>query len=535
MLLTLLTGGQSSDNAPVDLLDSLIYTTIVLFILSVITEKLTQLIRMYPSYFRIIGAIASLCAYVPIVGSGLSEQFNNWNYIAGVVLLFMFNTAILVLIVANSEHFQGWIGKERVKHLDMLNHVKKETKAATPTEQTTKEKEVTLLSFFVGVVVAYAFKANLFDLFETPPELGWKGIQPLVEGKLILNPEYFSLDLVSGIGLLLTAFFLAFGSKFFHDLLDTLLYTKNLKRHLNDKATYDIETTQELDTILKHTEGSLVRMAIEQNRETLEKLPNFLSVHEGPDLKTGRKIVYLNITDTNTKDAPRELKYELEGKTRTVAVYVITNAAMGKVSVGKIFNNNDRSYIGSIGLPITLGNELWILTCGHVMTGGSFVPDRLTGRLSNPEPATFAYKNGNESRGRWEYGYQDHEFDIALVKPDNADNVQSSGLASRPYPLSATSSSLAVSFSGAKTEANGIVFAQEVEEPLMFANTVVRMKGLVKISAPHGIGGISQPGDSGSVLVHNNNAVAMIIGSSPLFTYALSLEKILNGWEAQIR
>src|SRR5690606_28958242 len=133
------------------------------------------------------------------------------------------------------------------------------------------------------------------------------------------NPQYFDTGILTIIGFLLTAFFLAFGSKFFHDLLDTLLQVKNLKRKLNDRETYSIETVQELEEQLKYTQVQLVRLAIEQNRHWLEKLPNFLSVHDGIDVSTrDTRIAYLNITDNNISGLPSSLPYTLaDNKPRT--------------------------------------------------------------------------------------------------------------------------------------------------------------------------------------------------------------------------
>jgi hypothetical protein len=61
------------------------------------------------------------------------------------------------------------------------------------------------------------------------------------------------------------------------------------------------------------------------------------------------------------------------------------------------------------------------------------------------------------------------------------------------------------------------------------------MKGLLKISANEKISSISKAGDSGSVLhTADNRAVGIIIASNDFFTYAMSLEKILSGWDAKI-
>lgn len=516
-----------------DLLDNLIYVTIILFILSVITEKFTQLIRMYPAKFRAIAICAGLLFYYPLMRAAFAVDTTvegSGSFLAGIIILFIANTFSLVIIVANTR--QARTSTLPVQHLASLRNIAKDKNAP----QETKEREVTILSFIIGLVVAYAFQANLFSLFQSPPLLGWKDAAPLMEDQgYALNPEYFSLNIIAIIGFLLTAFFLAFGSKFFHDLLDTLFYAKNLKRHLSDKETFNVESADQLRAILKHTQGSMIKLAIQQNKERLEKLPNFFSVHEGTDLQTGEKIVFLNIKDSNLVGIPDTLTYQLEGTSRTVRVRIIPNVEIATVSSGRIYNEQTSNFIGSIGVPFTFNQQLWLLTCGHVMLGGNFDPATQQGLLANPGLAQFYFRRNNPAQGDWLYGYQDLEFDIALIRPHNANEIPSTGLAADPFALAASTSLITVSFKGAVSEGTGYVISQDVEEPIKFANTTVQMKGLIKIAAGGGLGSISQPGDSGAALITSDNqAVAIILASSSLYTYALSLEKIFAGWNAKI-
>ena len=80
-----------------DLLDLLIYTLGILFILSVITEKLTQVIRMYPHTFRLIVIAVGVFFYIPIVNSFQSGPLS----IAVFIVLLVIDTAIIALTVAN--------------------------------------------------------------------------------------------------------------------------------------------------------------------------------------------------------------------------------------------------------------------------------------------------------------------------------------------------------------------------------------------------------------------------------------------------
>ncbi len=531
---------QPESGPPPDILDSLIYATIVLFILSMITEKLTQLVRYYPRTFRWIGIMACGAFYFPIIRATMYDPRLS---VFSIILLLTFNTGLLVVLVVNDPivaDSKNIFLRFLFKHLEIFKNIRKKDDVQVVTKEINKEnqeKEVTALSFIVGFLVAYCFNANLFKLLKPAVELGWGNTAPFVpEPWYALNPQYFDTGIITSIGFILTAFFLAFGSKFFHDVLDTLLQVKNLKRKLNDKETYDIEAIAELEEQLKFTQGQLVRLAIEQNKTWLEKLPNFLSIHEGIDTESrNTKIAYLNTTDNNVEGLPNTLSYTLsDKKRRTVPLKIIPNVSIASVA-GKLFNENNAQYIGSVGVPLEMDQELWLMTCGHVLMSGNFDPKSQQGTLTAPGRVRFCMDNTDECVAAWTYGYQDKEFDIALIKPDDPKNVRPSGLLSKPLEMSKQIDRVTVSFKGAVSSGNGYVFADEVEEPIRFANQTVRMKGLLKISSNEKLTSISKPGDSGAALyTPDNHAVGIIIASNDFFTYAMSLEKILSGWDAKI-
>lgn len=81
-----------------------------------------------------------------------------------------------------------------------------------------REKKIHLLSISVGVFVAIITNADFFKIIETAKIEPWKGFE--------------NFTFLSVLGLIITGLFLSQGSKFFHDLLDTLLYVKNIKKSL---------------------------------------------------------------------------------------------------------------------------------------------------------------------------------------------------------------------------------------------------------------------------------------------------------------
>lgn len=111
-----------------------------------------------------------------------------------------------------------------------------------------RERITFLLALVCGLVTAFASKADLFLLINTPTveytkalDLGWEGYKES-GGKLFQTL----------LGCFLTGIFLSFGSKFWHDALDLLFQIKNLRRKAVEAL--DIKNLEELKTKVSEEE-----------------------------------------------------------------------------------------------------------------------------------------------------------------------------------------------------------------------------------------------------------------------------------------
>src|SRR5690606_27800848 len=109
--------------------------------------------------------------------------------------------------------------------------------------------------------VALLFNANLFNFFDVTNSPGLYPVLPLNSNPAYplyaLDPEFFNISIIKIIGFVLTAFFLWFGAKFFHDLLDNLLQVKTLKRKANEKADWHFNNISEFDQYIQTQEQNL--------------------------------------------------------------------------------------------------------------------------------------------------------------------------------------------------------------------------------------------------------------------------------------
>jgi hypothetical protein len=506
-----------------DLLDVLIYILGILFILSVITEKLTQIVRMYPHTFRSILIAVGVFFYIPIVNS---FQTGPLSVVVFIVLL-VIDTAIIALAVANLSSTKKYAITRKFR---ILQNVQK-TKGIVSANPYLQEREVTLLSFLVGFAVAYVFNADFLSLIADPTQIGKaKPIEPFFfqNGEITINEAYFNFRFITGIGLALTAFFLSFGSKFFHDLLDNLLQVKNLRRNLTEITQPQTSTTP------GNLTPTQIKDVLTPRLDILKKYPGFESANVEAELTSAGKKFLINLHFN--KDVSDEVKRQLDTifQKEGIPIKISETKPAARVRVGKVSHVNEADYIGSVacGLRDSDGNES-VLTCAHVLLSGNFEPDRINDINLN-ENVNLTLRQGR-TPASWFYGYQDDTLDIALIK--TREQITPSGLTA--HTPSQDDLGDLVHFQGAVTD-NGFGFLKAVDEtcPVLFENeTTVNMRGLLKLAhTEFGIDtSIAAGGDSGSLLFdEQNRALGIVLASTDEFTYAIPMGTILDKVNQQI-
>lgn len=108
---------------------------------------------------------------------------------------------------------------EKISNFIKLNLPSLYMKFDAPDEEKKRERKIQLLTGLIGIMVALLCNADFFTLIKQNGN-----IAPLSQ-----------LTLAGSIGCIITGLFLSQGSKFFHDLLDTVLYYKNVKKSLFSK------------------------------------------------------------------------------------------------------------------------------------------------------------------------------------------------------------------------------------------------------------------------------------------------------------
>jgi hypothetical protein len=218
--------------------DKLIFIVSALIILSGITEKLTQFARSYPTQVRILSGVLLVVLLLAIGNTFVTDGSRNirWTMIFAIVSIIVGGLLLVVRIP---------FARQGPKLL--LENITKDSP-----NRDAQESEINALSAIIGIVVAFMFNANMVMMFKINDfeQLGWNGDFPFSLSEFRFRPDKAVFSPVAFIGFLITGFFLTFGSKFFHDLLDLLLEVKNTRRIVNSGSA--------------NTEIELLRLRIDQ-------------------------------------------------------------------------------------------------------------------------------------------------------------------------------------------------------------------------------------------------------------------------------
>ena len=331
---------------------------------------------------------------------------------------------MLFLLSMISERFITWMkiyfGKKG-RSLPLFSDKNEDLRSKPKTKEEEKVRELKTLglNIVLSILIAIIAHASLFDILnaDTPYQsLGW--------GKdNIAKIEHFGDILLLILGSILTGLFISLGSKFWHDLLDLLLYTKSLKEKMCREETYEVKSVDELTEFIRFSEADLVRLAIAQNEQALKtKFSNIEFLNDSVAIIDGerRDVLGIYLTNNNTNGLPDKVPVKLpSGKVYSVNTEItidvgeatITSGMDGSVANGDLFG-----FTGSACCIVSDTNKNdFLLTNCHVLTDG---------HLKNPlfDPGDHDVLYEDKKIGTWHFGSMNATGDFALAAIDNIDN-----------------------------------------------------------------------------------------------------------------
>jgi len=408
-------------------------------------------------------------------------------------------------------------------------------------DENERNKRLIVINIVIGSLICIMLRADLINLMEhmnmPAVSIGWKNFSP--------SDIWDYITLVPGC--FLTGCFLSLGSKFWHDLLDLLLYTKNLKSKLADNQTYDNMTgADQLNEYLDLSDADLVRLAIEQNSAVLKiKFPNIQFLNDSIQVVDGERKDRLGIyiSDDNSDGLPDRVPVKLPGgKTCNVATEIISGVGIATVSgglTGSLANSDLFGYAGSGCCILHDANaQNYLLTNCHVMTDGY-----LRTPIYNTDQPDVTYDD--VKMGQWYYGNMTPMGDLALVKISDidsfTDNYQPEKFAAVTRTIVKDDwQSLVVTARGNKCQTRPAYIIEVVTSQLTVkykdSKTITFNSAILIGDSPSkNCKPVTREGDSGGVIYDAQmQVVGIITAVGDKYTYAIPITEFLSTYHLQL-
>lgn len=414
------------------------------------------------------------------------------------------------------------------------------TKSAGQQEED-RTRRIIQVNLITGTIVALCLRANMIDILahlDKPYEaIGWN--RDLIYWDILTIP----------IGCFLTGCFISLGSKFWHDLLDLLLVTKNLKEKLVDARTYQTAmSADELQEFVLTPESKLAQLAVNAHSVKLSAMSGVLAVGTGYLDRGGSKIGCIEVHITNSVFANAiDSAYPIQiGKSANVMVptkVIVTGGAptVHAISAGEgISNKSKKLGNGTLGAFVkdNVTSDQYLLSCFHVLNGD------YNWKVISDSKIIIETKDGSNNEIADLYsGYRTNELDVAIatLRPNTKPSNKSIGNP-KEYrevePIDAISQTK-INLLGWKSQKrqNGFIYSDSWSASFQYPDgSIWTLNDLVILTridpATNSYQPISQGGDSGAIILdEKGKGIAMLVGSDQAFSYAMKLPKIMKTFD----
>jgi hypothetical protein len=425
---------------------------------------------------------------------------------------------------------------EKIANFFKLHYEPLANKKELEIDEKVREKHIQLVTIIVGVIVALISKANLFDFFKDKFNLFWT------------EEDFKGIAFLSNIiGSIISGLFLSISSKFFHDLIDMLLQSKNLKRKLNDKANWESKNIETFDNYIKEDESKRIENSLLPYKSKLMQIENVVCVSSV--LKNDKPLLQVHVNGEFSLEnlIPKKIFYSGKNNSqKEVLVNIIhdfeptshaTIYPSSKLSNANPYTNNTGSMGGRVFDETT--NEEYFVSCYHVVKSPNHNWDNFQ-PIGNE--TIIDISDNNSSCGLIINAIRDDEVDIAIMKPIN------------DYEINGTISGIGTPYftrilndydkkQKTKVRMNGMVSGFNVGSVIdinlpvkitYIDGSINQLNKMIFIQALSN-GTFSQPGDSGSFIIDEYNyLIGVLVGGFQNVSYVIPINTIFKKTNTKI-
>lgn len=403
-----------------------------------------------------------------------------------------------------------------------------------------REKGIQTVAVLCGILVSIFSGADLFVLIKTGKMLDWQvWFKTHILCDLLgvfTNAKLFS----HALGAVFAGLFISLGSKFWHDVLDFVLYSGNLKRKLAETTTLDqIDNIKQLDEFIQLYPSDLAQMAAVQWREqiTQDELPNVIRTSACIRRVQGqvRPCLYVFLKDDNI---PTNFQFSVQhssGLRSPVEIVFIPISELPRphLNSGDTLLKNGGNMLGTICCIVKSDfiNQSYALTCRHVMDSTFKLVD---GPVTDPNPEVVS---SGQAIGSWEYEIFNTDYDVALVALFNTHGGNPAPFTDTPHvltPADVRNTEVKVITRGG-VEKTGVLVSVRTNQMTVFKydGHLHEFEGLLEVATtdnPATSRPLTHSGDSGAMVYDSQTRkpLGMIVGAGNDSSFAIPLHKILN-------
>jgi len=406
-----------------------------------------------------------------------------------------------------------------------------------------RDRKILGLNIVVSVLLAFLVHANLFDFLklENPGEhLGWT-----YENWPKQPVDWINFVLYTLIGCSVSGLCMSMGSKFWHDTLDMLYFTKNLKQKLSDKETYGMKTVEQLDEWLKITNSELLKQVLQKNQNWIASLKDVIGY--GIVLTNeGEEIIEITTSGTIVNHLPRTLPFIMpNGLVHNIPVTIrVSGVGKAQALVNQVATNKTLiSNRGTIGLIVRKRNDpekkRYYLSCYHVLKSYQHDYSQFS---ANQHEQIVDPTNHEAVIGTLVEGIRTPEVDVAICTIENNVSEMPDVTATSIRLLKEKNDYHKVRFqfwgaTSKKTDCyvRSLNYKLSLSYPISSTkNEYFSLNNLIIVNNAAGLTP-SKPGDSGAILTdEENRVVGMLVGGDSEQSYIIPITTVLDSMSLEI-
>jgi len=231
------------------------------------------------------------------------------EYIGLIITLFLLS----MICERLADFFKNYLGETSTGSGRVIGRLLRMGDLTTRNDPDSKEEDrryykILKINIWCGFFTALALNADLFNIINHKDEpfkaIGWDGVIMIWDPNFPWEWDLIPQALIFITGCFGTGFFISFGSKFWHDLLDIVYQVKNYRRILADPETYKADNIKSFDNLISTYQSEFIRAAYLEAKSKYMAMDTVKAIA----IKSNDLGYYFEIT-VSTNNAPIEPYY----------------------------------------------------------------------------------------------------------------------------------------------------------------------------------------------------------------------------------